>query len=387
MGAHSVPRMLQLGRRQMAAMRVSYAAPTFLSFIHDRGGTSQFIVGLFLGTSVARRSQEGYPGNAVRAYQFLCARLLLTLSGAGSFAISACVRYVQARREVPVGEQAGGRPCLLACSCPSPLVSSAPRLARSSRSSRTISSEAMSQALVPREGSDFAVALDTLALNFSLAPEVVAKLKQEGLANLEELRFLFDSEEHVGRWVAKLSLGDATLLNTARLHRAWSAVRLYFTQSEKDRSKVALADLDSLLEDSELRDVKVAFWKRYHMRYPSEMHPADSLLSRLSRELSKRMLCVYDVWKVRSLHFQLTTVQKKRKLGDNLFTEEVETAEVVSKRHRHIPRQAPHIDDSIRHGRSSPCARSRSYQGGAWDELGGVCYCSFGCAACLLLQG
>ena len=186
----------------------------------------------------------------------------------------------------------------------------------------------MSQALVPREGSDFAVALDTLALNFSLAPEVVAKLKQEGLANLEELRFLFDSEEHVGRWVAKLSLGDATLLNTARLRRAWSAVRLYFTQSEQDRSKFALADLDSLLEVSELRDVKVAFWKRYHMRYPSEMHPADSLLSRLSRELSKRMLCV---WKVRSLHFQLTTVQKKRKLGDNLFTEEVETDEVVSK--------------------------------------------------------
>ena len=117
----------------------------------------------------------------------------------------------------------------------------------------------MSQALVPREGSNFAVALDTLALNFSLAPEVVAKLKQEGLANLEELRFLFDNEEHVGRWVAKLSLGDATLLNTARLRRAWSAVRLYFTQSEQDRSKVALADLDSLLEDSELRDVKVAF--------------------------------------------------------------------------------------------------------------------------------
>ena len=189
----------------------------------------------------------------------------------------------------------------------------------------------MSQALVPREGSDFAVALDTLAFNFSLAPEVVAKLKQEGLANLEELRVLFDSEEHVGTWVAKLSLGDATLLNTARLRPSWSAVRLYFTQSEQDRSKVALADLDSLLEDSELRDVKVAFWKRYHMRDLSEMHPADSLLSRLSRELSKRMLCVYDVWKVRSLHFQLTTVQKKRKLGDNLFTEEVETDEVVSK--------------------------------------------------------
>ena len=74
---------------------------------------------------VARRSQEGYPGNAVLAYQFLCARLLLTRPFLrhgirASFAISACVRYVQARREVSVGEQAGGRPCLLACSCPPP---------------------------------------------------------------------------------------------------------------------------------------------------------------------------------------------------------------------------------------------------------------------------
>jgi len=35
--------------------------------------------------------------------------------------------------------------------------------------------------------------------------------------------------------------------------------------------------------------------------------------------------------KVRSLHFQLTTVQRKRKLGENLYTEEVETEEAVSR--------------------------------------------------------
>ena len=31
------------------------------------------------------------------------------------------------------------------------------------------------------------------------------------------------------------------------------------------------------------------------------------------------------------MQFQLTTVQKKRKLGDNLYTEEMETEEQVSK--------------------------------------------------------
>ena len=50
-------------------------------------------------------------------------------------------------------------------------------------------------------------------------------------------------------------------------------------------------------------------------------------LSRVSREMSKRMLCVFSIWKVKSLQFQLMTTQKKRKLGDNLFTEEAEEEE------------------------------------------------------------
>ena len=58
----------------------------------------------------------------------------------------------------------------------------------------------MSHSLVPRDGSNFAAALDTLALNFSLDPAVVTKLKAEGLPHLEELRFFFDNEDHVGPW-------------------------------------------------------------------------------------------------------------------------------------------------------------------------------------------
>ena len=43
--------------------------------------------------------------------------------------------------------------------------------------------------------------------------------------------------------------------------------------------------------------------------------------------MSKRMLCVFSIWKVKSLQFELMTTQKKRKLGDNLFTEEAEEEE------------------------------------------------------------
>ena len=73
----------------------------------------------------------------------------------------------------------------------------------------------------------------------------------------------------MGRWITKLGLGDATIIQTARMRRAWQAVRLYFTQAEQDRSKVTLADLDSLLEDGELRNDKQSFWKRYRLRFPS----------------------------------------------------------------------------------------------------------------------
>ena len=53
------------------------------------------------------------------------------------------------------------------------------------------------------------------------------------------------------------------------------------------------------------------------------------LLSRVTRELNKRMLCVFSVWKVKSLQFQLVSTSKKRELGENLFTEDQELEEVV----------------------------------------------------------
>ena len=43
------------------------------------------------------------------------------------------------------------------------------------------------------------------------------------------------------------------------------------------------------------------------------------------------MLCVFNVWKVKSLQFQLRTTNRKRKVGENLFTEDQEDDEPVAK--------------------------------------------------------
>ena len=65
------------------------------------------------------------------------------------------------------------------------------------------------------------------------------------------------------------------------------------------------------------------------MRFPPEVHPADTTISSVAREIQKRMLCVYKILRVKAFQFQLTTSQKKRKLSDSLFIEDREDKEVV----------------------------------------------------------
>ena len=123
-------------------------------------------------------------------------------------------------------------------------------------------------------------------------------------------------------WLGKIQLGAEAQIQAARLRRAWHAVSLYYKTAEQDRSRVAIEDLDSLLGDTELRSATEAFWVRYKLRFPTEVCPSDAAVSRASREMSKRLLCVTSVWKVKTLQWQLGTSSKNRKLGEGLWTEE-----------------------------------------------------------------
>eukprot|EP00435_Cladocopium_sp_Y103_P070895 s1385_g36.t1 len=169
--------------------------------------------------------------------------------------------------------------------------------------------------------------LKKLGDNFGWDAGVVDALIQLGVENLHEFRFLWATEAAIETWTGKLGLGNKALLMTARVRRAWAAVGLYYRHAEQDRSKIQLSDLDTMLGETELRGTKQQFWRRYKLRFAPEVHPADTTISRVTREMQKRMLCVYGVWKVKSLQFQLTTSQKKRKVGDSLFVEEGEDEE------------------------------------------------------------
>ena len=156
--------------------------------------------------------------------------------------------------------------------------------------------------MVPKEGGTPEQSLASLGRNFNLDDVIVKGLIKEKIANLEEFRFFFHDGSQVDTWVSKIGLTDDKMVQVARLRRAWSAVSLFYQTAEQDRSKVVAADLDSMLDEGELRDSKTAFWKRYRLKFPTEVHPADTTVSRVSRELSKRMLCVFNLWKVKTLH-------------------------------------------------------------------------------------
>ena len=162
-----------------------------------------------------------------------------------------------------------------------------------------------------------------LATNFKLSDEVRDALIRTKLENLDEFRFSLTKNPRWNHgstcwsWVRNSSSssssassvgGCSPLLPThgSRPFQRWC--RQTWTQVGWHRAS----------------DKKMAFWRLYHLKFPAEVHPADATLSRVTREISKRMLCVYNIWKVRTLQFQLHTSTRKRKVGDNLYTEDKE---------------------------------------------------------------
>ena len=77
-------------------------------------------------------------------------------------------------------------------------------------------------------------------------------------------------------------------------------------------------DMDELLRQEDLVNLANCFWTRYHTRWPISVMPYDALVSRVSKELSKRLLTLRDIWKSRSQAQQQKTVHKRTKIAEGL---------------------------------------------------------------------
>ena len=114
------------------------------------------------------------------------------------------------------------------------------------------------------------------------------------MENLQDFRFYFADEKEIDAFVATDdTLGDQEQkIQTARMRRAWAAVRQNELRNENHSTTSSAAELDDLIEEGTLREVKVQCWKRYKAKYPAEANPSDQLLSRCYREIDKRLFTV-----------------------------------------------------------------------------------------------
>jgi hypothetical protein len=180
--------------------------------------------------------------------------------------------------------------------------------------------------IIPRQLSSKELTFKALAVDFNLADKVLKLIMESSMEDLEEFRYMFTCEKDVDVFVAadKTIEGSVQRIQVARLRRAWSSVRQTAARKEAKTSISTVAEMDDLLSDVDLKEVKIQFWKRYKLKYPAEITPCDQIISRCFREVDKRLLTVYDIWKVRSLKYQVTTSRKRKQVGDGLFTFEDE---------------------------------------------------------------
>ena len=98
-----------------------------------------------------------------------------------------------------------------------------------------------------------------LAEDFQFDKKVRDLFLQSPMATLEDFRYYFAEEKEVDAFcAADESLKDAELrIQVSRVRRAWAAVRQNGLRKENRNTVSSVAELDDLLEEGTLREVKI----------------------------------------------------------------------------------------------------------------------------------
>ena len=182
-----------------------------------------------------------------------------------------------------------------------------------------------------------AAQFDELQSKFGIDDKTRAWLTaEEGLNASSVMDFLHAaaSETDVQKMV-EAAQADNVFLATSRLRQAWLSLR----KAEEEVASIKRrgldeTDLDTLLAQPVLDDIAARHWARYKQTWPPELAPADLLVSRISREIDKRMLSIKEVLKVRTQAHQLRASRKRTRVGEGIEvvlgeSEEAEAAHTV----------------------------------------------------------
>ena len=177
---------------------------------------------------------------------------------------------------------------------------------------------------------DVVTAFEELFLRFNVEDKILKWiLAPSGLnvRRLDDFQFAINKHEDADIIVAAAGIKEenAKMLQGSRIRQAHKAL----VDADKDREALKVKgiqenDLDALLSQPELESLEDFFWRRYKLRLPAWVRPGDVLISRVSREMSKRILSIADVWKTKTLLQQKKAVRKRTRISDSV---EVTTGE------------------------------------------------------------
>ena len=144
-------------------------------------------------------------------------------------------------------------------------------------------------------------------------------LHPEGLNAQSIADFTFLAEPDIERIVDNAKEVKNKMQQRSRLRQAWSGLKK--AQSDQDaikRKRADDVDLDELLPAEEMNGVLDVFHARYKIRWPTPVMPSDALVSRVVKEVTKRVITLRDVWKSRTQAHQQRACHKRTKIAEGL---------------------------------------------------------------------
>ncbi len=176
------------------------------------------------------------------------------------------------------------------------------------------------QVVAPEQVADIGAVMKELGSQFNIDDKVIKFFVEDvGITTLRDFGTMFSSAEDVKQTVEMIAGLEPVkrLLQVARVRQAWEGIaQAQQTANDQRRLKGEDPDLDLMLPQGDLDDLTATFWVRYHLQFDSEIMPSDALLSRCSRELSRRMLTVRDVWRVQNLAKELKSEKAPKDSAD-----------------------------------------------------------------------
>ena len=160
-----------------------------------------------------------------------------------------------------------------------------------------------------------------LCATFRIEDKVAKHMVEtEGIESLEDfVTFLTDAADAESKIIDKIDGLDRKGVQASRVRQAWMACRAASDQGDSKRKRgTDPTELDGLLAEGDLNNLRDSFHRRYKLSFGAQVEPSDQLVSRVFKEMDRRMMQVHDVFKTKSLMHLFLAGRKKARLGDGV---------------------------------------------------------------------